>query len=370
MEKADVVIIGAGVIGLAIAHTIGSRNKNIIVLEQYDSFGRETSSRNSEVIHAGLHYPKDSLKTQTCIRGKHLLYEICVKNSIPHNKTGKLIVACNDAEAGKLEEIYKNALECGVRTLQKLTKNDIKRKEPDIKAKMGLFSQDTGIIDSHSFMSFLFNTARQKGADFAFNVKVIGIRRGQGCYELTVKEPQGDLFDFKTDVVINAAGLYSDKMAEFAGLDIDAHHYRLHYCKGQYFRIRNPRKFTIRHSVYPPPTATDLGIHITPDLSNGLRLGPNAEYVEEIDYNMDEISLKTFYTSTKRFLPSLDQSDLIPDTSGIRPKLQGKDDLFRDFVVSDETDKGLPGFIDLIGLESPGLTASLAIAEIVGYLLR
>ncbi|MFH1411556.1 MAG: NAD(P)/FAD-dependent oxidoreductase [Candidatus Omnitrophota bacterium] len=369
MDRSDIVVIGAGVIGLAVARAIAGTGKSILVLEQHDSFGKETSSRNSEVIHAGLYYPKDSLKARTCIRGRHLLYELCVRNNIPHKKTGKLLVACNKTETAKLEDIYRNASDCGVTGLELIDKPGLSRKYPYIKGDAGLFSPDTGIIDSHSLMKYLFTSASGKGADIAFNIEVVGIKRSGSGYILTVKEPQGDLFSFEAGTVINSAGLYSDKIAVMAGLDTKKLSYTLHYCKGQYFRIRDPKKFRISIPVYPPPTNTDLGIHITPDLAGGLRLGPDAAYVNDIDYNVDGSALKVFWTSAKRFLPSLEEADLIPDTAGIRPKLQNKNDPFRDFILSEETGNGLPGFINLIGIESPGLTACLAIAEEVKALL-
>jgi L-2-hydroxyglutarate oxidase LhgO len=185
-----------------------------------------------------------------------------------------------------------------------------------------------------------------------------------------VREPAGDAFSFETQYVINAAGNSSDEVAAMAGLDIDLHGYRLHRCKGEYFRINHPGKYAIKRLIYPPATAVSLGIHITPDMGQGLRLGPDARYVAGVDYTVDESQRDMFWESVRKFLPALERDELIADTAGIRPKLQGENEAFRDFVIQDESGKGLPGFIDLIGIESPGLTACCAIARRVKTLIR
>ncbi len=368
MEKVDIAIIGAGVVGLAIARELAANNRNIIVLEKMGFLGLGTSSRNSEVIHAGLYYPKGSQKSDLCIRGRDLLYELCAKHNVPHKKLGKLLVACDKEELTTLEGIYQNALECGIENLSFLDKKEIRKLEPDVTAERGILSSDTGIIDSHKLMDFLYTSAKREDVDFAFNVKVINIESTGSFYEITVKEPQGDLFTFQANTVINSSGLSSDKIANMVGLNING--YKLHYCKGQYFRIRNPKKFSVTHPVYPPPTSIDLGIHLTPDMAGGLRLGPDANYVSEINYDIDESASKQFYDSVRRFLPSLEKEDIIPDTAGVRPKLQAAGDTFKDFVISNEENNRAPNFINLIGIESPGLTACLAIAEKVKTLIR
>ena len=365
MEKSDITIIGAGVIGLAASYELSSLGKDILTIEKHDSFGQETSSRNSEVIHAGLYYPKNSLKAKTCIRGRELLYDFCSKNNIPHKKLGKLVVAYDKEGDAKLDDIYKNASECGVENLKFLDKNEIKKLEPNISANKGMFSPDTGILDSHKFMNCLFQKAKSKNVNFAFSVEIIGIKKKASLYEVLVREPNGDTFTFTTKVLINCAGLFASNIAELAGIDIDRHSYRAHYCKGDYFRIKNPKKFSIRHLIYPPPSSTDLGIHLTPDLAGGLRLGPDVEYVEALDYNVDEGKKDKFCKSALNYLPSLSENDLMLDTSGIRPKLQKENEDFRDFIIHDEKEKNIPNFINLIGIESPGLTGSLAIAEIL-----
>ena len=363
MEKVDIAIIGAGVIGLAAAHALSKLKKEIVVLEKHPAFGQEASSRNSEVIHSGIYYPKESLKAKTCIRGKELLYDLCRKRGIPHKRLGKLVVACDNEGALKLDNIYKNALACGIKDLRFLDKKEIKKIEPHVSAEKALFVPDTGIIETHALMKSLFGAAKENGADFCFSVKVIGIKKEGSFYEITVKEPRGDFFSFKAKAVINCAGLWADEICELAGIDPEKSSYRIHYCKGRYFRIRKPEKFQIRHLVYPPPTETDLGIHLTPDLAGGLRLGPDTEYVKEINYDVDEGKKMAFLSSVAKFLPSLEESDLIADTAGIRAKLQARGEPFRDFMIKNEEEKGFPNLINVIGIESPGLTGCLAIGE-------
>lgn len=370
MEKIDVTIIGSGVIGLAISFVLSGLDKETMVVERNASFGQETSSRNSEVIHSGIYYPKDTLKSQTCIRGRNLLYKLCSKHNIPYQKIEKVLVANNKEEFTKLQGIYQNALVCNIKDLRFLDKREIKKLEPDIKAETAILFPETGIIDSHRLMKFFLETAKDKNVDFAFSVEVINIRKHGNLYEITVREPEGDSFSFQSKIVINCAGLWSDKIAEMVGIDVEKHFYRLHYCKGKYFRIRNPKKFSITHLVYPPPTKVSLGIHITPDLGGGLRLGPDARYVSNINYDIDEGEKGLFLRSIEKFLPALKLDDLVPDTAGIRPKLQAEKEDFRDFVIEEASEKGFPGFVNLIGIESPGLTSCLAIAEIVKNLLR
>ena len=370
MEKSDITIIGAGVIGLAISESLSSLGLDIITIDKNESFGKETSSRNSEVIHSGLYYPKGSLKAVTCIEGQKLLYEYCSKNKIPHKKLGKLVVAYDKRGEDKIKEIYQNALNCKVENLKLIDKKEIKRLEGDISATLAIFSPESGIIDSHEFMRSLFIKSKEKGVNFAFSVEVTGIEKKKELYKITVREPNGETFSFDTKVVINCGGLFASSIAKMSGIDIDKYSYNTHYCKGNYFRIKNTKKFSIKHLIYPPPSDIDLGIHITPDLTGALRLGPDARYVNDIDYDVEEERKTDFLKSALNYLPSLEVSDLMPDTSGIRPKLQKEGEPFRDFIIQYEKDKNLPNFIDLIGIESPGLTSSLSIAKKVKNILN
>ncbi len=370
MEKIEITIVGAGVIGLAVARELSKSYQDIFVLEKNSSFGKETSSRNSEVIHAGLYYPKDSLKTKTCIEGKQLLYEFCSRNNIQHKKIGKLIVAIDKNEVEDLRNLFQHGLKNGVEDLKLLSKDEIKSFEPNIKAEEAIYSPSTGIIDSHSLMNNLVLQFRSQQGHIAYNTELIGIDKAKDGFIITVKDNTEGHFKFLTRILINCAGLNSDKVATMAGLLKDE--YKLKYCKGDYFRIHNNKAKYIRRLVYPVPKKdrAGLGIHATLDLSGSLRLGPDDEYVREIDYNIDESKKRVFYESVRQFLPFIEPEDLSPDTSGIRPKLQGPQEAFRDFIIKDETDNGLPAFINLIGIESPGLTSSLSIAKMVNEMVE
>jgi L-2-hydroxyglutarate oxidase LhgO len=370
MERVDITIIGAGIIGLSLAYRLSRDFKSIIVIEENPTFGQETSSRNSEVIHTGLYYEPDSLKAKLCIKGRELLYTFCDEHNIKYEKCAKLVVAFNSKGETRIQQIYENAIASGVKDLRFLEKVEVKKLEPDIFCGKAFLCPQSGIIDSHGLMDFLYKNAKAAGVTFSFSTKAIGIDKDNGEYIITVEEPAKESFKFESNIVINAAGLFSDKIAEMAGIDTERAGYNLHYCKGQYFRVNNPKKFSIKRLVYPPATQISLGIHITPDLGSGLRLGPDANYVDKINYDVNDNDKYIFYNEVRKFLPSLEADNLIPDTAGIRPKLQGPDDGFKDFIIREESDKGLERFINCIGIESPGLTATLAIAEYVENIIK
>jgi len=350
---------------LAVAYELSKAHKDIVVIEQHHSFGQETSSRNSEVIHAGIYYPTGSFKHKTCIEGKELLYEFLQNNNIVHEKIGKLIVAINKDEVTDLEALLEQGLKNGVSDLKWLNKNEITAIEPNIRAEAAIFSPSTGILDSHSLMKRLAEHFLDSGGTIAYNTQFMVAGKTKDGFELTVEDPDEGTFRFSTRILINSAGLDSDKVSGLLGLNSDE--YRLKPCKGDYFRVNLARAKLIKRLVYPVPKhgRAGLGIHATPDLAGGLRLGPDDEYVEKLDYRIDESKKVKFYESVKSFLPFIKQDDLFPDTSGIRPKLQGPGEDFRDYIIRHEAEEGLTGFINLVGIESPGLTACLAIAKIV-----
>jgi len=363
MEKIKYAIIGAGVIGLAIAYELSQdSDADIVVFEKYPSFGQETSSRNSEVIHAGIYYPKSSLKSKLCLEGNMLLYEFCQKHSIDHKKCGKLILAVNDAEADKIKRIYLNAVSIGVPELRLISSNEIKDLEPEVFAVKAIYSGSTGIIDSHGLMQKLFDLSENNGVMFSFGNEVKGISKQKDGYIVTTSK--GD--EVMSECVINCAGLSSDKIAQIAGFDIDKLKYKLHYCKGDYFAISGGNN-KLSHLVYPPPheKGYGLGVHATIDLTGRIRLGPDTTYVDNIGYDVDPSKAGEFYAAAKRYLPWLKEEMVVPDTSGMRPKLQGPNDPVEDFVIKEESANGFPGFVNLIGIESPGLTSCLAIAGMV-----
>jgi L-2-hydroxyglutarate oxidase LhgO len=367
MEQVDITIVGAGVAGLAIAAEVTRNGRSVLVIERHDSFGQETSSRNSEVIHAGIYYPNGTLKSASCVRGNRMLYEICQKNNIPHKKSGKLIVATDDLELTQLEQIIKTGLANGVEDLRLIDKEEIKKLEPNVRAISAIYSPSTGIIDSHQLMEYFFTKAKSSGTDIVFNSVLKEIEKTAAGYKVLIKDADGEDFSFLSKVFINSAGLEADTVTAMAGIDVKTAGYELHYSKGQYFRLSNPLKWSLSHLVYPvpEPKGAGLGIHVTLDLGGGVRLGPDAKYVlrDRFDYEVDINRKNDFWESVKRFLPSVKLDDLYADNAGMRPQLKGPQEDFRDFVITEEKDKGLPGFINLIGIESPGLTASPAIAE-------
>ncbi len=368
MEKIDILVIGAGVVGLAVAKELSCIRKDIIIIEKNKSFGQETSSRNSEVIHGGMYYPSGTLKAELCINGRHLLYQLCNEKKIPHKKVGKLIIATDKNELSALEAILAQGKSNEVKGLQIITEAQIKRLEPKVSGIAALYSPETGIIDSHALMDYLLTAAKDNGATIAYNAEVAAIKKNNDGYRVTIRNNE-EIVEIKALVVINCAGLDSDIIAGMAGIDILKEKYNLHYCKGQYFRVKIEKSKLINGLVYPVPLPKSggLGIHATPDLAGSLRLGPDDNYLDSRikDYSVDEKKKNDFFSSVVRFLPFLEEADLAPDLSGIRPKLQPRGGEFRDFIIRDEADKGLPGFINLIGIESPGLTASLAIARMV-----
>lgn len=361
MEKVNITIIGAGVVGLAVAAELSKKHKDIVLVEKESSFGQGISSRNSEIIHAGIYYPKDFLKANLCVEGKDLLYSFCEKNRIPFKKLGKIIAAVDEDEAVQLRELEQKAKANGVGDLTWLSKKQIKELEPAVNAVSALYSPSTGIIDSHLLMKHLEQKAKDNGVLIAYGSEVKSVRYEGRRYVINVNGEDA----LETKVLVNSAGLYSDRIAAMAGIDIDKNHYKLHYCKGEYFSYAKPS--FLKHLVYPVPEAEvkSLGIHAVIDLAGGLKFGPSAEYVDVIDYNVNPANRPKFAAAVRNLFPQVGEDDLSPDQAGIRPKLQGSGEGFRDFVISDESDKGFPGLINLIGIESPGLTACLAIARLV-----
>ena len=369
--KADVTIVGAGVVGLAIAAEIARPDLGIYVLEKNGTYGAETSSHNSQVIHSGIHYPEGTLKALHCVRGNKMLYEICQTCLIEHKKIGKLTVATNDQEMESLKRLMKLGLSNGVPDLRILDERELHELEPRILGQAALLSPSTGIIDVFSLMRSFQTRAREQGAQIVYRTQVVGIEKTSGGMIISVNngvEP----FSFKTRVLVNSAGLFADKIARLAGIDVDEAGYRLHYCKGDYFQVSGPHAKWASRLIYPvpKPAGGGLGIHVTLDTENRMRLGPSDYFVERLDYAVDSSLKEAFCESARRLLPFIEPDDLEPDMAGIRPKLQGPNGCFRDFVIQDERDKGLPGLINLVGIESPGLTSSPSIARYVKSLVQ
>ena len=366
MDSTKITIIGAGVVGLAIAAELSKKHKDIVLLEKETSFGQGTSSRNSEVIHAGIYYPKGSLKAKLCVEGSKLLYKYCQQHDIPHKRVGKIIVAINDGEVGQLAELMKKAELNWVRDLRYMMGPELAKFEPGVKGVKALYSPNTGIVDSHKLMNALEKEAVGNGCVLAYGSQLTAIQKESDGYVLSINgEPS-----LKTEVLINSAGLYADQIAAMAGIDIVKEKYRLHLCKGEYFSYTKPS--FIKHLVYPVPShdITGLGVHSVVDLAGGLRFGPNIQYVDKIDYTVDPAHRPAFWKDVVGLFPQIKEEDLAPDQAGMRPKLQGPGEGVRDFVIREESRLGLPGLINLIGIESPGLTACLAIGEYVRNLVK
>ncbi len=369
---ADITIIGAGVVGLAIAEKVSETHHDVFLIEKHPTFGQETSSRNSEVIHAGIYYTAGSLKAKLCIEGKWLLYDYCRKYGVPFNNCGKLIVATSEAEISIIEGIRKTAIGNGVDDLQVLGIEQIKELEPNIFALKALFSPSTGIIDSHKLMKQYENNCINNGCQIAYGSEVTGISRIINGYKILLSDADKKEYTFTSRIVINSAGLTADKVSEMVGINDD--NLKILFCKGEYFRINPPKNRLIRRLVYPVPhpNMEGIGIHVTIDMGGGVKLGPDVKYLESniYDYRLTPSKQEAFYISAKKFLPFLEYDDIAPEMAGIRPKIQKPGEPLRDFYIREETDRGFPGFINLIGMESPGLTSSLAIAKHVAGMIR
>jgi L-2-hydroxyglutarate oxidase LhgO len=371
VNRADVTIIGAGVIGLTIAAQIAGKGWEAYVLEKNETFGLETSSRHSGVIHAGIYYPRNSLKARLCLAGNHALYKLSEERGIGCRKLGKMIVATTDKEISELEILLDRGQRNGVEGLRILSRHDMRELEPNVDGVAALFSPSTGIIDSHALMKYFIAKAMEGGVQIAYQAKAVAIEKIAEGYKVTVEDGSGE-FPFMTRVLINCAGLQSDRVAELAGIDIVKAGYKLYYCKGEYFSVASGKSKLVKRLIYPVPTpkVTSVGIHATFDLEGRMRLGPGIEYVESLNYAVNNQHQQLFYDSVRKFLPFIEYDDLEPEMAGIRPKLQGPNEDIKDFVIRDEGDKGLPGFINLVGIESPGLTAAPAIAEYVLSLIQ
>ena len=369
MDEVDVLIIGAGVIGLAIAARIANQSREVVVVEMHDGFGRETSSRNSEVIHCGMYYGEELLKTRLCVEGNPLLYELCAREGIPHRKTGKIVVATDDTESEKLQRIFAQGKKNGVHGLSLIGAREIVAREPEVRGILGLLSRESGIVDSHGLMGYFEHTAVSRGATLAYNCEVTGISARGAGYSIQIREPDGTLTELRSACVINSAGLHADRVAGMAGIDVAEAGYTIHPCKGEYFRVSARHKDRLHTLVYPVPSPVHLGAHAVLSLDGSLKIGPSSFYVDSLVYGVDAAHQAEFHQKALRFLPFLDLDDLSPDMSGIRPKLYRRGEPFRDFVIREESDRGFPGLVNLVGMESPGLTSCLAISENVRSLL-
>ena len=375
MDRFDICIIGAGVIGLAVARQLSRsaafRQAGIVLLEQEASLGQHCSSRNSEVIHAGLYYAEDSYKARFCLRGRTLLYDYCQQRDIAHRRTGKLVVA-QSGEEDALAALQQRAGDNGVDDLQWLDSKALQALEPELRGSVALLSPSSGIIDSHELMLRLLQEAQQAGVIYAPHTRMEQIEAGAGDYRMHCRighDADAEQYAFKTRAVINCAGLWANDIAGQVAQQLTDHPAvpRLHYCRGDYFSYHGPIK--LKHLVYPLPETNTrgLGIHATLDLAGQLRFGPDAHYRDDIDYGYaeDQSQQKAaqFARAIQRYLPPIKAEDLQPSYAGIRPKLAGPQDPAADFMLLSEHGDEPGSVIHLLGIESPGLTSSLALAE-------
>ena len=365
-ERVDTVVIGAGVIGLAIARALALAGREVIVLERNAGIGEEISARNSEVIHAGIYYSVASLKAQLCVRGRDLLYEYCVDKGVAHTRCGKLIVAVGADQLDELEALRQQALTNGVEDIEQLTTREIRQREPAITCNEALRSPSTGIIDSHGLMVALRGDIEASGGAIAV---LSTFRRGEvtpAGFRLEV-ETDGERTEIEADTVVNSAGLAASDVAHaLDGLDARTIPSTC-FAKGNYFVLQGKNPFN--GLIYPLPEPGGLGVHVTLDLAGSVRFGPDVEWIERIDYEVDPGRAETFYAAIRSYWPDLPDDSLVPGYAGVRPKLVGPGEPAADFMIKGPADHGVPGLVNLFGMESPGLTSALAIAEHVTTLL-
>jgi L-2-hydroxyglutarate oxidase LhgO len=364
MDKIECVVIGAGVIGIAIARRLALAGREVIVLEAAEGIGTVTSSRNSEVIHAGIYYKAGSLMARMCVSGKRALYEYCREHGIPHRNCGKLIVATTPKEAARLQSIRAHAEANGVSDLQTLTGDAARALEPALNCDAALLSPSTGIIDSHAFMLALRGDAEDAGAAFAFHTPLLGASAHDGHIEFEVGGATPLTLECR--LLVNAAGLSASAVARSIDrmpIDLIPPAY---LAKGNYFSCTARAPFS--HLIYPVPEPGGLGVHLTLDMAGQARFGPDVEWVDSIDYAVDPARAERFYPAIRRYWPTLPDGALMPSYSGMRPKIVPPAVAVQDFLIQGPRDHGIGGLINLFGIESPGLTSSLAIADYVGEL--
>ena len=357
-ERCDAVVIGAGVVGLAVGRALARAGREVLVLERHELIGSETSSRNSEVIHAGIYYPTGSVKTEMCVRGKLLLYDHCAAYKVPHQRLGKIIVATTAAQFAILEDYQRRARANGVGDLPWLGRQEVLALEPEVDAAAGVYSESTGIVDSHAFMLSLQGDIEAAGGMIALLTEVTGLQLVPGGVRVHCAD-----FELDAEVVVNATGLSGPSMAARLGSSR-----RGYYAKGHYYTLSGKSPFS--HLVYPVAESGGLGVHVTLDLAGQARFGPDVVWQDDEDYGFDGVDLEAFVAAIRRYYPGLDESRLHPGYTGIRPKLAPAGGPASDFVIDGPLDTGIPGFVSLLGIESPGLTACLAIAERVEEMLR
>lgn len=364
-ETVDTIVIGAGVVGLAIARALAMAGREVVVVEQHGAIGEETSARNSEVIHAGIYYPADSLKARLCIGGARALYEYCAAKGVAHRRCGKLIVAVHPEQTAALAALRERGRANGAAELEWLSASELAAREPAVLGAAAVWSPATGIIDSHALMLALLGDLEQHGGALALRTRFVEGELDGGRVRVTC-DADGDRYELVARTVVNAAGLHASRVAHalrgFAAREIPA----THYAKGNYFVLSGPSPFS--HLVYPLPEPGGLGIHATLDLAGRARFGPDVEWVDRLDYAVDASRAERFYAAIRTYWPALPDGGLTPGYAGIRPKITSRGEPAGDFLIRATAEDGAE-LVELFGIESPGLTASLAIGAHVRSLL-
>jgi len=362
LERVECLIAGGGVIGLAIARAFARRGVETLIVEEAETIGTGTSSRNSEVIHAGIYYPQGSLKGRFCVEGRNALYAFAERHGVPHSRCGKLIVATDEIQTPMLNTIEAKAKACGVSDIQQLSELEAHRREPELTCTAALFSPSTGIIDSHSLMLALLGDAQDHGAAISLRTRIVSAEaNADGLRIETIEAGTDRTFELQASIFINACGLQAPAVASsIAGLPRwfvpDTR-----FAKGNYFSATGKTPF--KHLIYPVPEEGGLGVHLTLDLDGRMRFGPDVEWVESIEYSVDPKRADRFYDKIRKYWPSLADGSLQPAYSGIRPKLSIRGESVTDFVIEGPVTHGVKGLVNLFGIESPGLTSCLAIAN-------
>lgn len=365
MESFDVAVIGGGVVGLAVARALAKGGRDVVLLEAEAALGTHASSRNSEVIHAGIYYPPDSLKARLCVEGRERLYEYCAERGVPHRRIGKIIVATREEEIPSLERIQAQASANGVSDLLPLTASEVRALEPCVSCLGGVLSPCTGIVDSHAFMTALRADAEACGTQVVLGAPVVAGRVHNDGSLLFIGGMQPATVHCRA--VVNAAGLHATRVAaSIEGMPKDTLP-AAHFAKGHYFVLRGKSPFS--RLVYPLPVPGGLGVHVTLDLGGSTRFGPDISWVDSVDYSFDERRAESFYPAIRRYFPALPDDALAPGYTGIRAKLAPAGAPPRDFVIHGPNQHGVAHWVSLCGIESPGLTAALALAEHVRAIL-
>ena len=361
------IVIGAGVVGLACARSMARSGREVLIIEQHDAIGTETSARNSEVIHAGIYYPKGSLKAELCVSGREMLYRYCAENGIEHKRTGKLIVATADDQVDALQEIKRKAHDNGVTDLAWVSREEALEREPALHCVGALVSPSTGIVDSHQLMVTLLGEAENHGATLALNTKVTSVSFENGLYTVNTTDVDGEEMSLTCAELIVAGGLHSQTLGRnFAGLPENTVPPQ-HYARGCYFTLSGKAPFSTL--IYPAPEQAGLGIHLTLDMGGQARFGPDVTWVDEPNYDVPEERRSAFAEAIRKYYPDLNEDALQTGYAGVRPKIQASGEAARDFMIADEKQHGLKGLVMLYGIESPGLTAALAIGSRVSDLI-